>query len=464
MDGRVQRFFKGMQGKKITFCGMGRSNLPLIELFARAGAIVTACDRDAKNKLGDMQKCLTAKGIACKRGEDYLTDLDVDIIFRTPGMKFLTPELDAYRKKGVVVTSEMEVFFDLCPATLFAVTGSDGKTTTTALIAQLLKAAGKTVHLGGNIGHPLLPLIGRMKATDYAVAELSSFQLISMRKSPDVAVVTNIAPNHLDVHKDMGEYVNAKRNIYLHQNAFSKTVLNCDNEITMGFADEARGNVSFFSRRHSVETGAYMDENGDIFYIDHSGNKTRIMNRADILLPGLHNVENTLAAICAVWGIVAPAQIKRVAQIFCGVEHRTEFVRKVNGVSYYNDSIATSPTRTIQGTLSLYPQKIILLAGGSDKNIPFDALGSAICDHVKALILMGATADHIKRAVLSSDNYTGGNPVIIEAASMEDAVLQARGLAQPGDVVSLSPACASFDWYDDFEHRGNHFKQLVRDL
>lgn len=463
MDKRIENFFKSMNGKKIAFCGIGTSNLPLIELFIKYGASVTACDRRTREQLGDSANVAQKAGAKLSLGDDYLKNLDVDIVFRTPGMRYYMDELVEMRNRGVVVTSEMEVFFDLCPCKIYAVTGSDGKTTTTSIIAQMLQAQGKTVHLGGNIGKPLLPEIESIGYDDAAVVELSSFQLISMRKGPDVAVVTNLAPNHLDIHKDMQEYIDAKKNLVIHQGAFSRVVLNKDNEITNGFEPECRGRVLKFSRKSQLNNGAYLDENNNIVFADN-GKKTVVMNIADIKIPGMHNVENYMAAISAVWGEVSVENIVNVAKTFAGVEHRAEFVREFEGVKYYNDSIASSPTRTALGTLSLYDFKIILIAGGYDKKIPYDGLGPVICDKVKYLILMGATAPKIKAAVLNADNYSDGNPTIIEVSNMEEAVAKAREVAKPGDLVSMSPASASFDLYKNFDQRGKHFKSIVNGL
>lgn len=460
MDSRVQTFFNRLQGKRVAFCGIGGSNLPLVKMFAEHGALVRACDRRQREQLGETAEQLEALGAELCLGEDYLKNLDVDMIFRTPGMRFFTPELDLARKEGRSVTSEMEIFFDLCPCKIYGVTGSDGKTTTTTILSKLLEAAGKTVHLGGNIGKPLLPEITSIGPDDVAVVELSSFQLISMRKSPDVAIVTNLSPNHLDIHKDMTEYVEAKKNIVRHQTAFSCTVVNADNSIAAGFAEEARGQVRGFSRRRPQAYGAWLRQDGMIMF----GKDTEIMPASEIKLPGMHNVENYLAAISAVWGEVDVRSIRQVASTFSGVQHRMELVRELNGVKYYNDSIGTSPTRTISGTLSVYPEKIILLAGGYDKHLPFDELGCAIADKVKLVILMGQTADKIEESILAAPNYKPGLPEIVRAEGMEEAVRMAYEAAKEGDVVSLSPACASFDQYSSFEVRGFHFKQLVNSL
>ena len=453
-----EQFFTSIQGKTVTFCGIGRSHMPLIRLFREKGALVSARDKRSLEELGDNGKALQEWGVQLILGENYLEDLREDIIFRTPGMKYHLPQLEAARKRGAAVTSEMEVFFQLCPCKIYAVTGSDGKTTTTSIIAELLKAQGKTVHLGGNIGKPLLPEIESIQPEDCAVVELSSFQLISMRESPDVAVVTNLSPNHLDVHKDMQEYIDAKKNILLHQGALSRTVLNAGNEITTAFAPEVRGDCWMFRRGAPVERGVWCD--GETIYVHGQA----LLPISQIRIPGWHNVENYMAAIAAVWGDVEPETICRVAETFAGVEHRAEFVRELRGVKYYNDSIATSPTRVISGMLSLFPQKILLIAGGYDKHIPFEPLGPAVCEKVKTLILLGDTAQKIQDAVQAAPQYQEGCPEILRVDNMEQAVAAAAAHAQPGDIVSLSPACAAFDLYPNFEVRGRHYKDIVNGL
>lgn len=453
-----EQFFTSIQGKTVTFCGIGRSHMPLIRLFQEKGALVSARDKRSLEELGDNGKALQEWGVQLILGENYLEDLREDIIFRTPGMKYHLPQLEAARKRGAAVTSEMEVFFQLCPCKIYAVTGSDGKTTTTSIIAELLKAQGKTVHLGGNIGKPLLPEIESIQPEDCAVVELSSFQLISMRESPDVAVVTNLSPNHLDVHKDMQEYIDAKKNILLHQGAFSRTVLNAGNEITASFAPQVRGDCWMFRRGAPVERGVWCD--GETIYVHGQA----LLPISQIRIPGWHNVENYMAAIAAVWGDVEPQTIRRVAETFAGVEHRAEFVRELRGVKYYNDSIATSPTRVISGMLSLFPQKILLVAGGYDKHIPFEPLGPAVCEKVKTLILLGDTAQKIQDAVQAAPQYQEGCPEILRVDNMEQAVAAAAAHAQPGDIVSLSPACAAFDLYPNFEVRGRHYKDIVNGL
>ena len=462
MNTSAERFFRFVKGKTVAFIGIGTSNLPLIRLFAEKGAKVQALDKKDFESLGQNGALAKEYGAELILGESYLDSINADIVFRSPGTPFYRPELVAVRESGRVLTSEMEVFFDLCPCKTIAVTGSDGKTTTTTIISEFLKAAGKTVHLGGNIGKPLLPEIESVSEDDIAVVELSSFQLISMRKSPDIAVVTNLAPNHLDIHKDMQEYIDSKKNIVLHQNAFAKAVVNLDNEIANSFSADVRGQLAKFSVKEEVANGAFL-RGTTVCYNDY-GKVTEIMDIRDIRIPGMHNVENYLAAISAVWGLVDVDVIVKVAKEFGGVAHRAEFVREYRGVKYYNDSIASSPTRTACGTLSLYDEKIAIIAGGYDKHIPYEPLGSVINDKVKLLILLGDTAPKIEEAVRSAANFDEAAIRIINVTNMEEAVQAAVENTAEGDIVSLSPASASFGLYKNFEERGNHFKAIVNGL
>lgn len=458
MNNAINEYFSSQRGKKIAFCGLGRSNLPLIDMYKSYGATVIACDKRSFEELGETALELKEKGIELSLGDKYLENLDVQMLFRTPGMNYNMPELKRLRDSGVKVTSEMETFFELCPCRIIAITGSDGKTTTTTIISELLKAEGKTVHLGGNIGKPLLPEIFKINPDDYAVVELSSFQLISMTKSPHVSVVTNISPNHLDVHKDMEEYIEAKRNIVKYQDKTNITVLNYTNDITLSFADALESEIRYFNKNTDENTCVYRDLNS--IYVDNQ----KILDIHEIAIPGEHNVENYMAAIGAVWGIVSVDTIVKVARNFGGVAHRAELVREFNGIRFYNDSIASSPTRTIKGMLSLFEQKIILICGGYDKNIPYDPIGPVINEKVKILILLGATGPKIEQAVINSDNYINSTLRIVKANSLEDAVKISAELAEAGDIVALSPASASFDMFRDFEHRGNYFKELVNAL
>lgn len=460
---KAEIFFNQMKNKKIAFIGTGVTNTNIIKLFLSKDFDVTICDRKSPEQMGELYDELKNLGAKYIMGEKYLDTLtDFDVVFRSPGMYFNNPALKSAREKGVVITSEMEVFFELCPCKIYAVTGSDGKTTTTTLISEFLSKAGKTVHKGGNIGRALLPIIEEIKEEDVAVVELSSFQLISMRHSPDVAVITNIAPNHLDVHGTMEEYIDSKKNLILHQNAFSKTVLNLDNELTNNLSDLVRGKLVKFSRKSVPQCGAFLNENNILCYNDY-GKITEIVKADEIRIPGIHNVENYLTAITAAWGEVSIDDIRYVAREFGGVEHRIEFVRELDGVKYYNDSIATSPTRVLAG-LNSFNQKLIVIAGGYDKKIPFEPMAETVCNKVKHLILMGVTAEKIEKAVTESPAYNSENIKIHHVSSMEEAVQKAKEIAVSGDVVTLSPACASFDLYPNFEARGIHYKNIVKDL
>ncbi|MCR5123358.1 MAG: UDP-N-acetylmuramoyl-L-alanine--D-glutamate ligase, partial [Ruminococcus sp.] len=392
---KAQRFFAYLKDKRVGFIGTGVSHTQLIRVFLTKGIKVVILDKkDEDHFPEELFYEFKAKGVDFALGENYLDEVfNCDVIFRTPGMYFNNPVLTEARKKGVIVTSEMEVFFDLCPCKIYAVTGSDGKTTTTTLISEFLKAEGRRVHLGGNIGKALLPIVETMSETDVAVVELSSFQLISMRKSPEVAVITNISPNHLDVHGTMEEYIDAKCNIIRHQNAFSRTVLNADCAETMKLAPIVRGSLVKFSLSGNTDRGAFLNDNGMLCYTE-KGVTTPIVHKDDIRIPGMHNVDNYLTAISAVWGEVSVESIVNTAMTFGGVEHRIEFIRELDGVKWYNDSIATSPTRVMAG-LNSFNQKIIIIAGGYDKKIPYEPMADLVNEKVKILILLGATGPKI---------------------------------------------------------------------
>ena len=426
----LHEYIEDMRGKRIAIIGIGVSNTPLLKLLLAEGIRVTACDKRTREQMGQQAEDLERLGCELHLGADYLKDLDADVIFRTPGLRPDVPEISACVQKGAVLTSEMEVFFLICPCPIIAVTGSDGKTTTTTIIAELLKKAGKRVWVGGNIGHPLLCEADGMLSTDFAVLELSSFQLMTMTQSPHIAVVTNLAPNHLDVHRD----------------------------ITAEQSTRAPGHARLFSRQSEVADGVFL--RGEDVVCRSGGHERIVMTTRDIKLPGVHNVENYMAAIAAVDGLVPDQVIRTFAREFGGVEHRIELVRTYKGVRYYNDSIASSPSRAIAGLRS-FSEKVIMIAGGYDKHIPFDVLGPEIVAHVKLLVLCGATADKIRAAVENASGYRPGHPEIIDAAPLAAAVQAARDRAQPGDVVTLSPACASFDQFKNFAERGDFFKAIV---
>ncbi|MDO5784187.1 MAG: UDP-N-acetylmuramoyl-L-alanine--D-glutamate ligase [Eubacteriales bacterium] len=460
------RFLESMSGKSVTVIGIGVSNTPLNSLLLEAGANVTVHDRKSIDDLGEIYEGLADLGVQFCVGNDYLKNLSGDYIFRTPGMHPNQPALVKAREQGSIITSEMEVFMRVCPCPIFAITGSDGKTTTTTLTAEILKKAGYACHLGGNIGRPLLADVPFMTEQDIAVVELSSFQLMNMQCSPAAALVTNVTPNHLDVHKDMAEYIEAKTNIFVNQKPGAKLVLNADDAVSQDFKPADGVELLYFSMKQPVENGVYLQD-GVIWYAE-DGNRRKIMDASEIRIPGAHNIANYMAATCLTHGKVSFEDVREVAHTFGGVEHRLELVRTLNGVRYYNDSIASSPTRTAAG-LRAFDQKVILLAGGHDKKIPYDSFGPVVCDHVKRLILIDAnpddsTAPAIKASVLAAENYDPNALMIDTYDDFEKAVKGAAAAAEDGDIVLMSPASASFDIFKNFMERGNRFKDIVRSL
>lgn len=452
---KYEEYFESIKGKKVGFLGVGVSNLPLAFMYLERGFEVSVRDRRSAEQLGDTAKRLTDAGARLILGDGYLEGIYEDILFRSPGMKYHLPELCKAREAGVTVTGEIEMFFELCPCKIFAITGSDGKTTTTTIISKMLEDAGKRVFLGGNIGTPLFPQIAEVGPDDVAVVELSSFQLISMKRSPDVAVITNISPNHLDIHKDMDEYVNAKKNIFLHQTKEGRTVLNLRNDYTRSFAAETVGECVFFSRTDEV-AGAWCDADGNM----HSGGSV-VMNAREIRVPGAHNVENYLAAFAALEGYVPHEVMASVARSFPGVEHRLELVCEGGGVRWYNDSKATTPTSGCAALRAMGDTPVLLIAGGSDKQTPFEPFAEEICRHVRLLILAGHTAPKIEAAVRGCSGFDSAKLQIITTSGMEESVSVAAKNALSGEAVVLSPACASFDFYSCYEERGEHFKKLA---
>lgn len=459
---KAERFFNDIKNKKVAFIGTGVTNNDTIRLFLKKGIDVTLCDKKTREQVGELANEFEAAGAKLSLGETYLDAIfNCDIVFRAPGVYYHIPELEKVRKMGIVVTSEMEVFFDLCPCKTYAITGTDGKTTTTTITTEILERSGKKVHKGGNIGRALLPIIEEINEDDVAVVELSSFQLISMRKSPDCAAITNIYPDHLNVHHSMQEYVDAKKNLILHQNAFSTTVLNLDNEVN-NLSEFVRGSLYKFSLKTKPERGSFLDEDGWLCFTD-KGVTERIVHKGEIKIPGMHNVENYLTAISLVHGVATNEAIAETAKNFGGVEHRIEFVRELDGVRYYNDSIATSPISVIAG-LNAFGRKVIMIAGGSDKKLDYNQLAEPINKYVKTLVLLGATADKIEEAVRAYSNYNEKECRIIRVKTMEEAVEAARKAAVNSDIVTLSPASASFDMYKNFEERGKYYKNIVNAL
>ncbi|MBE6072910.1 MAG: UDP-N-acetylmuramoyl-L-alanine--D-glutamate ligase [Clostridium butyricum] len=445
-------------GKNVGVVGIGVSNIPLINFLLNLGAKVTAFDKKKKGELGSIALEFDKRGVKLELGEHYLDNLTgFDVVFKTPSMRIDSDALIKVKNEGAYVTSEMEEFVRYTRGKIYAVTGSDGKTTTTTIISKLLEAEGYKTWVGGNIGTPLFSEIENIKDEDKVVLELSSFQLMTMNEAIDIAVCTNLAPNHLDMHKDMQEYIDSKKNIFLFQRKDDILIVNRENEITYSFEKEAKGIVREFSSRRVIKNGAYFKD-GSLYLEDK-----KVCDSDNIVIKGMHNVENYLAAFIATKGDVSIETMKKVAETFTGVEHRCEFVREIDGVKYYNDSIASSPTRTLAG-LKAFNKKVILIAGGYDKNIPFEPLAYEGYPYIKSLILLGKTKDKIKDVFDRLQKEKGLKVNIKIASSLEDAVTIAKEVSEDGDVVTLSPACASFDMFPNFMARGNAFKNIVNSL
>ena len=444
-----------IKNKNVAVVGIGVSNIPLINFLLKLGAKVTAFDRKTKEELGDVFNDFVSKGVKLGLGENYLDNLTgFEVVFKTPSMRIDCDALVKVKNEGAYVTSEMEEFVRYCKGKVYAITGSDGKTTTTSIVAKLLETEGYRTWVGGNIGTPLFSRIEEVEDGHMVVLELSSFQLMTMNSPVDVAIVTNLTPNHLDMHKGMEEYIDSKKNVFLYQNETDVLVVNRENDITFGFEKEAKGYVREFSSKRIIENGAYYKE-GKLYL---EGNE--VCEKDNIIIKGMHNVENYLAAFIATKDDVKIETMKNVAESFGGVEHRCEFVREIDGVKYYNDSIASTPTRTVAG-LRAFEKKVILIAGGYDKHIPFEPLAEDGYPYIKEVIILGATKFKIKEAFEKLKIEKGIEIPTIIVDSLEEAVEVSRKISTEGDVVTLSPACASFDMFPNFMVRGNKFKEIV---
>lgn len=457
MNERLNQLKDYIKGKRVALLGMGISNRAAVDFLLSAGAILSARDQNPSPN-AEITEFLTSRGVKMIYGEHYLSDITEDIVFKSPGIRCDIPALAEAAAKGTVITSEMEVFTAICPCKIFAVTGSDGKTTTTTLVSEMLKRAaertGVRVYLGGNIGTPLLPYIEEMRPTDFAVLELSSFQLHTMKTAPVSAIVTNITPNHLNWHMSMDEYIESKKNIYALQDEACRLTLNANNDITLAMAEESKAPVTFFSSTGKKPAAAHncTFENGVIYY---DGEK--VMAREDIKLVGMHNVENYMAAISAVWGYAQKEDMLDVARNFGGVAHRIELVLDKDGVKYYNSSIDTSPTRTL-AALASFEEKLIVIVGGYDKHIPIEPLIAPLADKAKFVVATGDTGLEVLQK-LKDHGYSSQDMAYI--GDFDEAVRFAVHTAKTGDTVILSPAAASFDHFVNFEARGNRFRELV---
>lgn len=467
-----EKITQKFNNKDCCVLGFGRSNKPLARLLCEAGARVLVCD--GKDEARDDE--FISLGVKFCTGENYLSGVGGDYVFRSPGIRHDIDAIEKAKAEGACLTSEMELFFELCPATLIGITGSDGKTTTTTLThlflkKELEKRGEGVAYVGGNIGQPLLPIVDKMSENDYAVVELSSFQLQTMTQSPIRALITNISPNHLNWHTDYEEYAEAKYNICRHD-GLQMLVTNADYEKTLKIADEMAVPVTYFSsKRHSYadivpknkKNALAIYEDDGVIYVDNGQEREAVLNASDILLPGAHNMENYMAAIGLTRGLVSSETVREIARTFGGVEHRLEFVRELDGVKYYNSSIDSSPSRTM-AALGALEVKPIIICGGAEKGIEFDELADALCKRTKSVVLTGATAQKIYDKIMDSEYYDARALPVCIVQDFRDAVLYAKSIAKEGDVVLLSPACTSFDRFRDFEHRGNYFKEIVKQL
>lgn len=455
---KLDEFERYINGKKVAIIGLGISNIPLLDYLHGLNAQITIFD---KKEISNMEVIAKCHKYGCKliTGDNALDRLEgFDIIFRSPSCRSDTPQIVAEVERGAILTSEIEMLMKMCPGKIIGVTGSDGKTTTTSLIYEIIKAGGYNCYIGGNIGIPLLTKIKEMTEDDIVILELSSFQLMNMQVSPDIAVITNISPNHLDIHKSYEEYINSKKNIFKYQNKDGILILNYDNDITREFAKEANGKIRFFSSKEKLEDGIIYDNGIIKECMDNL--RRHIVSTDSIYLKGVHNFENICAAIAATKGLVDPEIQKKAVSKFKGVEHRLEFVRQVEGTKWYNDSIGTSPTRTIAG-LNSFNKKIILIAGGYDKHLDYTPIAVPIIKHVSKLILTGETAPKIYKAVTEELKKEGKSISIYQCKDLETAINKAKEVSTPEEVVLFSPASASFDSFKNFEERGNKFKELV---
>ena len=462
---KLLEFNNYLKGRKVAIIGIGVSNIPLIKYLHDKKAIVTVFDgKDIDSIDKDIMDTIVNYGMDFSLGKGYLEKLNgFDIIFRSPSCLPTVPELVREAERGAIITTEVEMVIELCPGLVIGITGSDGKTTTTTLIYEILKEKGYNCYLGGNIGIPLFTKLEDMLPEDIVVLELSSFQLMNMRISPKISIITNITPNHLNVHSDMEEYIEAKKNIFKYQDKDGLLILNYDNEITRECSKEANGKVVFFSSKNKNIDGYIVDDG--IIKLCENGLRKHVFDTKNMKLRGVHNFENACCAIIATKELVDIETTKKVLTEFKGVEHRLELVKETkNRIKWYNDSVSSSPTRTMAG-LNAFPfRNIILIAGGYDKNLDYDVLAKPIVDNCKALILLGQTSAKIERAVNIEINKSKKELKIYRCETLEQTVIMANSIAIQGDIVLFSPASASFDMFKNFAERGELFKKYVREI
>lgn len=461
---KLIEFEKYIIGKKVAIIGIGVSNIPLIDYFYEKKSIVTVFD---SREIGDIPKEILDKitnyTMKISLGKKYLSKLQgFDLIIRSPSCLPTTKELEEEANRGAIVTTEVELLMKMCPCQTIGITGSDGKTTTTTLISEIIKKAGYVCHTGGNIGVPLFTKLNEIMPDDKVVLELSSFQLMGMEVSPDIAVITNITPNHLNVHKDYEEYIDAKKNIFRFQNKNGILILNYDNEITKSCASEANGKVIFFSSKHKLDDGYIVDE--DVIKECDDNLRKHILTTKEIIIKGVHNYENICSSIAATRTIVELSTAVDVIKKFKGVEHRIEFVKEINKVKWYNDSASTTPSRAISALNAFDKERIVLIAGGADKNLSYIDLAKKILEKVDTLILMGQTAGKIFDAVKEEQQKNKKDIGIYMVDSLTQAVILAKRYSKPRDVILFSPASTSFDMFKNMYDRGEQFKKIVNKM
>ena len=467
---KLEQFEKDIEKKKIAVIGIGVSNIPLIDYLHEKKAEVSVFDDREEDKISkDILEKLKKYNFKCYFGKRNLDNLHgFYLIFRSPSCLPTKPELEKEAQRGAIITTEIEQLIKMAPCKVIGITGSDGKTTTTTLTARILEDAGYKVYLGGNIGIPLFTKLNEIKPEDLIVLELSSFQLMGMKVSPDISAITNITPNHLNVHKDYQEYINAKKNIYRNQKDTGILVINADNDLTRECQNDAKGDVILFSSKQKLDYG-FIVENG-IVKECNDGIRKHIVSQDEIKLKGIHNLENICTALALTKKLVNTEKAlvnteKAVDTIkeFAGVHHRLELVRTLNGVEWYNDSASTTPTRGISA-LKSFNKEIVLIAGGADKNLDYTPIAKPIVDNVSKLILMGATADKIHDAVVKELTLEQKSMPIYHCSTLKETVELANKIVEKGEIVLFSPASASFDLFKNFAERGDKFKELVNEL
>ena len=463
VNDKLEEFNNYLVGRKVAIIGLGVSNLPLLDYLHANNAIVKIFDeKDIDNIPNEIMDKVTKYSMEFSLGKNSLSELKgFDLIFRSPSCLPTRAELVEEENRGAVVTTEIELLMKMCPCPVIGITGSDGKTTTTTLIYKILKNAGYNCFLGGNIGIPLFTKLNEMTPEDIVVLELSSFQLMGMQVSPQISVITNITPNHLNIHKDYEEYIDSKKNIFRYQDKGGTLILNYDNVITRACESEANGNVIFFSSKEKLDNGYIVDE--DIIKECDDKVRKHILDTKQLLIKGKHNYENICAAIAATKDLVPIEKAVQTIKEFTGVEHRIELVRTIDNVRWYNDSASSSPTRTLSA-LNAFDEEIILIAGGYDKKLDYEPLAKPIVDKVKALILIGQTSEKIFNAVKDELDLEHKYMDIYQCDTLEQTVQIANKIAKPNQVVIFSPASASFDMFKNFADRGNQFKNLVNNL